>query len=359
MSAERKNLRNEKIKSFNPNENGLYESGLFGLPFTPDESELVILPVPWEATVSYGVGTAMGPETVLNASKQLDLYDPLHPSVWEQGVAMLPIDYSIMEKSTNVRERTEEYLKKYMQGDKDEALRMEVDGACRWLKDEVKRRSLEEMRDGRMVALLGGEHSVSLGYFEALGEVHGDFGILQIDAHADLRDAYEGLEYSHASIFFNALKNEKVKKLVQAGIRDISESEHEMHLTHKDRVEAFYDYDIRHQMFEGKKFEDIADDIVDALPEQVCISFDIDGLDPTLCPHTGTPVAGGFSFNEVVYLLEKVLKKGKKIIGFDLVEVSPSKGGDEWDGNVGARILYKLSLLALESKNREEEKGRE
>ncbi len=353
MNEERKNLRSETKKSFNPNESGLHDSGIFGLPFTPDESELVILPVPWEATVSYGVGTAMGPEAVLKASTQLDLYDPLHSATWEEGIAMLPINYEIMEKSAKVREHTEEYLKKYGEGQVDEALKTEIKNACEWLKSEVKNQTTELLNKGHIVGLLGGEHSVSLGYFEALGERFGDFGILQIDAHADLRDAYEGLEHSHASIFFNALKNEKVTKLVQVGLRDISESEYEIQLTHRDRIKVFSDYDIRKKLFDGKSFESLVDDIVDALPEQVCISFDIDGLDPSLCPHTGTPVPGGFAFAEATYLLEKMLSSGKKIIGFDLVEVAPGPDG-EWDGNVGARILYKLSLLALESGKRVE-----
>ncbi len=350
---ERKSARDEKRKEFNPNENGLYESGLFGLPFTPDESELVILPVPWEATVSYGLGAAMGPEAILNASKQLDLYDPAHPQAWEEGVAMLPISYDIMEKSTQIRQHTEEYLKKYQAGDVDESLKLEINGACKWLKDEVKRQTLEELKEGRMVGLVGGEHSVSLGYFEALADTFGEFGILQIDAHADLRDAYEGLEFSHASIFFNVLKDERVTKLVQAGIRDMSESEFEIQLTHRDRIKVFSDSEIKKNIFKGKSFEKIVDDIVDALPEQVCISFDIDGLDPSLCPHTGTPVPGGFSFPEISYLLEKLLKSGKKIIGFDLVEVAPGPEG-EWDGNVGARVLYKLCMVALESMNKEQ-----
>jgi agmatinase len=111
----------------------------------------------------------------------------------------------------------------------------------------------------------------------------------------------------------------------------------------------FTEYGIRKDLFEGRKWKDICEDIVHELPEKVYISFDIDGLAPHLSPNTGTPVLGGFSLEEVVYLFEKILESGKKIIGFDLCEVAPGKDG-EWDGNVGARVLYKLCLVSLKGR---------
>ena len=100
------------------------------------------------------------------------------------------------------------------------------------------------------------------------------------------------------------------------------------------------------RQYEGESFKQVVDDIISHLPDNVYISFDIDGLDPKLCPNTGTPVPGGFEFNEVVFLLKQLAASGKKIIGFDLVEVAP--GEDDWNGNVGARLLYKLcNLMAV------------
>src|SRR5690606_1558321 len=158
--------------------------------------------------------------------------------------------------------------------------------------------------------------------------------------HADLRDAYEGFEYSHASIMHNALKERAVERLVQVGIRDYCESEAEAVRSSEGRIVTFYDRDLKQENYRGKMWEQQCVAIVNELPHTVYVSFDIDGLDPKLCPHTGTPVAGGFEVEEVLFPLEKVVRSGRKIIGMDLNEVAP--GEDEWDANVGARLLYRL-----------------
>ena len=178
---------------------------------------------------------------------------------------------------------------------------------------------------------------------QALAAHFGNFGILQIDAHADLRDAYEGFEFSHASIMFNALKIPQVEKLVQVGIRDYCEAEFNITQHSKGRVKTFFDRDIKHEMYSGAQWESICDKIISELPQNIYLSFDIDGLDPKLCPNTGTPVAGGFETEQVLFLLEKIVRSGKKIIAFDINEISP--GEDEWDANVGARLLYRISNL--------------
>ncbi len=347
---QRASVREEKVKNFNENENGLRDHGIFGLPFFEEESELVLLPLPWEATVSYAIGTASGPKAILDASQQIDLYDPLNPDAWKEGIAMKDISADILFKSGAVRAITEKYLDKYFEGEIDRELQSKINKECESFKEDVKSITASLLNQGKFVGIVGGDHSVPLGYFEALSERYDDFGILHIDAHADLRDAYEGFTYSHASIFFNALKIKSVSKLVQVGIRDFSKSEKEVVEMEGGRVEMFTDYEIQKSLFEGKTWESICEKIVEKLPENVYISFDIDGLLPHLSPNTGTPVMGGFSVEQVVYLFEKVLKKGKKLIGFDLCEVAPGKEG-EWDGNVGARVLYKLCLLALKSKN--------
>jgi len=176
-----------------------------------------------------------------------------------------------------------------------------------------------------------------------LAEHLGYFGILQIDAHADLRESYEGFEFSHASIMFNGLKIKEVTKLIQVGIRDYCESEFEIIKNSKGRVKTFFDRDIKHAQFEGETWANICTQIVNELPENIYLSFDIDGLDPKLCPNTGTPVSGGFETEEILYLIEKIMKSGKKIIAFDINEISP--GADEWDANVGARMLYRIANM--------------
>ena len=196
---------------------------------------------------------------------------------------------------------------------------------------------------GKVPAVLGGDHSTPLGLMQAVAEQEGDFGILQIDAHADLRNAYEGFTYSHASIMFNALKIPQLKKLVQVGIRDICQAEAVM-AEKNERIRIFYDSDLKTAAFEGKSWKEQVKEIVEELPEKVYVSFDIDGLDPKLCSATGTPVPGGFEFEEAMYLIKSVVESGRKIVAFDLCEVGP--GEDEWNGNVGARVLYRMANLA-------------
>jgi agmatinase len=191
-----------------------------------------------------------------------------------------------------------------------------------------------------MVGLLGGDHSTPLGFLRALSEQHNRFGILQIDAHADLRKAYEGFTYSHASIMYNALKLPAVGRLVQVGIRDICEEEVNVINRSMGRVVTFFDEDLKDKKISGTPWSALCDTIIQHLPQQVYISFDIDGLDPKLCPNTGTPVAGGLEFQEAVFLIKKVVDAGKTIIGFDLSEVAA--GPSDWDANVGARLLFQL-----------------
>jgi agmatinase len=139
---------------------------------------------------------------------------------------------------------------------------------------------------------------------------------------------------------FNTLKILQVKKIVQVGIRDWCEEEQYIIQFSNGRIKTFFDFQLKEQLFRSKGWASICSDIVQELPKHVYISFDIDGLDPKLCPNTGTPVPGGLEFEQVIFLLEMLARSGKKIIGFDLSEVSPGK--DQWDGNVGARILYRI-----------------
>jgi len=186
-----------------------------------------------------------------------------------------------------------------------------------------------------------------LGYLKALAQTHESFGILQIDAHMDLREAYEGFTYSHASIFYNALKLPQVEQLVQVGIRDFCDEELNLVNNSDGRVKVFYDHDIKDSAFNGIQWDSYCEEIIDELPDKVYLSFDIDGLDPKLCPNTGTPVPGGLSFREAIYLIKKVVESGRTIIGADLCEVAGQ--GHSWDGNVGARILYKMAgLISME-----------
>lgn len=344
----------DKISSFDPNSLGDRSNNIYGLPFTTDEAEVVIVPVPWDVTVSYSDGTSNGPEALFNASMQVDLYDPLIPEAWKLGLAMEEIPAALLERNAALREKARHYIDALEEGkspETDASLRAildEVNAASRQLNAEVKQRCLDRMNRNQLVALVGGEHSTPLGLMQALAEKYPNYAVLQIDAHADLRDAYEGFEFSHASIMFNALKIPQIETLVQVGIRDYCEAEANLIKNSNGRVRTHFDRDLKHAQYEGASWAELCRMIVQQLPQHVYISFDIDGLDPKLCPHTGTPVAGGLEFEQALFLFETLVKSGKKIIALDLNEVSPGPDGDEWDANVGARMLFRMcNMMAL------------
>lgn len=336
------------MEHFNPNEIGINNGNYFGLPYTTEESEIVILPVPWDATVSYGKGTSSAPEAIMGASLQVDLFDMGVPQAWKVKIGTLPYpdDLCRINKLTRIwADRVVDSLLSGKEKSELKGLIRHVDSGCKKMNDYVYLSATEFLREGKLVAVLGGEHSVPLGLIKALSEVHQEFGVLHIDAHADLRDAYEGLHYSHASIMYNVLHDvPQVKRLTQVAIRDFCQEEYD--LIQKDkRIITFFDSNIKKSLYEGESYSSLCDKIIATLPHKVYVSFDIDGLSVEYCPGTGTPVPGGVSFAEAEYLLRKLVESGREIIGFDLTEVGPRKG-DEWDANVGARMLFKLSLLA-------------
>jgi agmatinase len=341
-----------KISAFDPNGISYANGNIYGLPFEPEEAKLVILPVPWEVTVSYRAGTAQAPEAILEASFQVDLFDPFVPDAWKLGIAMKEINKDIKEKSAALRFDAEIYLKQLSSGSISnqiapvESFRDKINLAGQELYEWVKSESAKLLNNNKIVAILGGDHSTALGLMQALAEQNLVFGILQIDAHADLREAYEGFEFSHASVMFNALKISQITRLVQVGLRDYCEAELQL-IKSDNRISTFFDRDNKHQLYNGISWSVICDQIIEQLPENVYISFDIDGLDPKLCPNTGTPVPGGLEFEQSLYLIEKVVNSGRRIIGFDLNEVAP--GSDDWDANIGARLLYRLANMCLVS----------
>jgi agmatinase len=342
------------LSNFDPNDAGNPNNNIFGLPFSEDDARLVIIPIPWEVTVSFGAGTARSAEQIMRASLQVDLFDPEVVDGWKQGFFMKETDRKVLLKSDYLRKEAELYIDYISKGDivannqfMCKTLK-EVNEGGYFLNNWVYHQTRELLEKGKLVALLGGDHSTPLGFMKAIGEKHGDFGIIQIDAHCDLREGYEGFVYSHASIMYNALKEvPQLQKLVQVGIRDYSEGEHEFIKQNSDRVKTYFDADIRARQYEGESFRQVVDEIVSQLPQKVYISFDIDGLDPKLCPNTGTPVQGGFETEQVFYIFRKILQSGRQIIGFDLSEVSTSE--NYWDANVGARVLFKLCNLLVAS----------
>lgn len=341
-----------KIKQFDPNSPASAEGGLYGLPFTAEECDIVIVPVPWEVTTSYGGGTSSGPAAIREASMQVDLFHPEFPDLWKRGIWLDEIPDALLKQSEALKKEAARVMDLLVEGGsaKKEARAQEslelVNAECEVMNHWVQQRCSFWMDQGKKVALLGGDHSTPLGLFKALAERHKEFGILHIDAHLDLRVAYEGFTHSHASIMYNALPIKQIKGISSVGIRDFCQQENDVFLKEKGRVRIVRSADIRRQQYEGVTWREQCDAIIDALPEKVHISFDIDGLDPTLCPNTGTPVPGGFQFEEATYLLSRLAAK-RTVIGFDLVEVTPGKH-DEWDANVGARLLWHLCGVLAE-----------
>lgn len=332
----------------NPNNN------IFGLPFSEEDADLIILPVPWEVTVSYKAGTARAPEHIFKASLQVELYDNDTNHAWRRGIYMRDTDRKVLLKSDYLRKEAELYINYIAQDENVNDNKFmcktlkEVNEGGLFMNNWVYEQTKELLGKGKLVGLLGGDHSTPFGYYKAIAEKYGDFGILQFDAHLDLRQSYEGFKYSHASIMYNALNEiPQLKKLVQVGIRDYGDNELKIVADSESRIISFFDRDLKIRQYEGENWQTIADEIVEHLPQLVFISFDVDGLDPKLCPNTGTPVMGGLESEQAFYILRQIVKSGRRLIGFDLVEVGISS--KEWDENVGARLLYKLSNLLLAS----------
>lgn len=336
------------MEKFDINAAAALNSGIFGLPFTLQEAKLVLLPVPWEATTSYGAGTAQGPQAIYQASKQVDLFDAELGNFFTAGIAMVDESRDMQKWNEQARQAALAIIDAggVPLPDVIETVNAYSAQVNQYVYTETKR----FLSQGKRIGIVGGDHSVPFGAIQAFLEKYPQMGILHFDAHADLRKAYEGFEHSHASIMYNVMTKTTLNKLVQVGIRDFCEQEFNFIKENPDRILTFFDATLSEQKMNGKSWSSICDEIVQALPQEVYISFDIDGLDPRFCPHTGTPVPGGLDFCEALYLIKKVVQSGRKIIGFDLNEVSPGvanvvsvkDSAAEWDANVGARLLFKL-----------------
>lgn len=341
-----------------PNEN------YFGFPFKPDDCPLLLVSVPWDVTVSYRKGTALGPAAIRQASVQLDFFDFEMPEIWKAGIGTHPFSASeeIARLSETLRPmaerviafqegRTEDLPEGYAEHGFSADLE-KVNAGSAHVNDWLKNISSGLLERGKSVGVVGGDHSSPLGLIQALGEKYASFGILHLDAHDDLREAYEKFDFSHASIMYNALCVPSVERLVQVGVRDVCRQEQDRVAASAGRIVQFPDVYVHRRLSEGGEWASVCREIIGYLPQNVYVSFDIDVFEPYLCPHTGTPVPGGLSFQQIRYLLSCLRKSGKNLIGFDLCEVAPDTTSvrDEWDGNVGARVLYLLSntLLSLQ-----------
>jgi agmatinase len=344
--------------TFDPSAPAAADAGLFGLPHSVDEAHVVVVPVPFEATVSFRTGTARGPAAIVRASRQVDLFDADVGRPYERGIAMEDVPAWLPALSASARASASAAIDAQIAGDAPAPADLSVvDAAGERINAHVRERVSSILSAGKLPVVVGGDHSVPFGAIAACA-AHVDgrpLGVLHLDAHCDLRDAYEGFRWSHASIMKNVLDRVPNVRLVQVGIRDFSEDELDIVRQSEGRVATWFDAQLRTARLSGG-FLRLAQAIAAALPDDVYLSFDIDGLEPALCPSTGTPVPGGLSWDEIVAVLAAVVAAGKRICGLDLVEVAPphdnddDDAGDSWDANVGARLLYKMVGFALASR---------
>lgn len=271
-----------------------------------NSSQIVVLPVPYEATVSYGAGTGRGPRAILDASRYVEFYDEeLEIELCKKvGVATLPP--LNLGKSTGQTAVAKIY--------------------------EAAKRLLA---DGKFVAVLGGEHTVSQAPIRAHLEKYPDLSVLHVDAHADLRQSYEGTKFSHACIMARVCEFMDPARVVQIGIRALSPEEAEFIRT--SGITTFYAHQIR-------SMADWVPAVLPKLAERVYVTFDVDGLDPSIMPSTGTPEPNGLFWAETMKVL-RMIGEQKTIVGFDVVEFAPNKTVRHPD-YTAAKLTYKLMNYA-------------
>lgn len=339
------------VDNFDPDATGISNGNYFGFPFTVEQAALALLSVPWDVTASYGKGASSAPDAIIEASTQLDFYDPMAPRAWERGVATVGIDYDIQELSGKLGQDSQKLIEHLESGGTANDLRVRgkaerINAASEQINEYVYDTARQLLDSGKIVGLVGGDHSTPFGLIRAVAEREKNIGVLHLDAHRDLRDSYQGFAWSHASIMYNVMTRiPGVEKLVQVGVRDFSYGEQRL-VEQDPNIVSFEDHRLAAAAFRGVPWDTTCAEIVETLPEKVYISFDIDALAIYNCPHTGTPVAGGIGFNQAVWLIHKVVDSGRRIVGFDLCEVAPGTKG-ELDADVGARMLFKLCGAAL------------
>lgn len=341
------------LDTFDPNGVGLDNGAYFGLPFTPDEARLVLISAPWDVTVSYGTGTSEAPDAIIEASMQLDLYDALSPGAWRFGIATADIDYSLLETSQRLRSDAERVIRHLEEGGSvaDDAVCRKirrVNEGCVQMNENIRAQARAWLAQGKLVGLVGGDHSTPYGLVQALGERGEGFGILHIDAHCDLRRAYEGFEYSHGVDHVQRAARRAAGGADRRGRRARL-------LRRRGGTGTFFGthpHVRRHAALRG--------------------SLRRRNMGCDLPPHRGRTARTGLcqlrhrrpvgrilppyryarrrrlTFNQAVYLLHETVRSGRRIIGFDVVEVVP-RPGSSIDASTGARILYKLCGLTLKS----------
>jgi agmatinase len=336
------------------------DGGIFGLPHTQAEAELHVLPIPFDATCSYRRGASRGPAAILAASYQVELFDPVAGEPWRRGIHMLAEDPRFHAWNDEAGQLARGVIDVAGRIDGDAKLTEDLartNAICREVDAAVELAVGVSLDAGKRVLTIGGDHSTALGAICAHAKRHPGMGLLHIDAHGDLRDAYEGFERSHASVIHNVLdpaigvglqRGEKqagthqLSAVVQVGLRDLCPAEM-ARISAENRLRAVFDHEWAGIRARGGNLEERIAQAIEGLPNEVYLTLDIDGLEPNLCPRTGTPVPGGLSWHEAWMWISAIPNSGRQLIGADLVEVSPGNAtGDTWDAMVGARLALRI-----------------
>ena len=318
--------------AFDPNNSGSEYDGVFALPYSVEEAAAVIVPVPWDATSSQDRVASGAPEAVFAASKHVELYDPVYGSIYAPGIAIDAPARAIAGLNRKAKALQE----------KRSFDAVDLEALCDEINSIVRGQVDAHLQSGKRVGLLGGDHSVSFGSIAAHLDRYPDLGVLQIDAHCDLRAGLDGVRYSHASIMYNVIEELGLGSLVQVGVRGLCDFEAD-YASRAGAVSTFFDSDLRISRAQGESWWSVCEGIVGCLPDEVYVSFDVDGLEPAACPNTGTPVPGGLAYNDALQLLYQLTRSGRTVVGFDLVEV----GAEPFDASVGAHLLYQLCGVLL------------
>lgn len=276
-----------------------------------DKSKIVILPCPYEHTVSYGAGAAQGPEEILAASAYVEFYDDEFDTelCFEKGIATL--------EPMNFENKFDEDML-----------------------DEIENKVDDLLAHHKFVVTLGGEHTISTAPIKSHLKKYPKMSILHFDAHSDLRDSYEDTKYSHACFMARVAECISPDRITQVGIR--AQCKDESIFIKENNVKTFYASAIRR----GLHGDNWQKSIVDTLGSEVYITFDVDYFDPSIMPATGTPEPDGFLYSETLNVFRELKKAGKRIVGFDVVELAPMEGLHH-PNLTTARLVYKLLNFAF------------
>lgn len=341
--------------SYDPNATGNTQSGLFGLPYNADQSKLWLIPCPFDVTTSFGSGTSLGPEAIFKSSPQIDLDHLEATDIYQQGFYWQNQNHAKRLKMNRMLKPMAKKIQDQLElgqalNTELKSLQSNINEQMGDIQEDLYQECQQALAQNKTLGVVGGDHSSPLGLIRALSEKYqGDFSILHVDAHTDLRLSYQGFEHSHASIMNNVMKLPLApQSLSQIGIRDFCPQEREF-INKNSKVHTFYDSQVWQKIYNGSTWQKVLQEVLSTVSSNnVYLSMDIDGLTPDLCPNTGTPVPGGLSWNHLISLLSQVARS-KNIIGFDLCEVAPESESqlEGWDGNVGSRVLYQLSCYTL------------